>query len=738
MKLLPVFLYHDRESGLSAAKQELYTMNYFPLFISLKGHKILIAGGGHMALHKVRMLKPFGPNLQVIAPQICDALREEQGVEFCQRRVKPSDLEGCLLVVAATDEPAVNHTLAKLAQEKGIFCNCVDDPDWCSFLFPALVEDGPLSIGICTSGCSPTAAGWLKEEIHRVLPDGFGDLLAWLGEIRPVVKKQIPLQKQRAELFHSLFYESVQSGGKLDESRFLSLLEEYARKEPKEESSSPLHQPGEVVLAGAGCGSQLLLTEEVRQLLQQAPVVVYDDLVDETVLALTRQAKKLYVGKRNGRHSWSQDQINALLADLSGEYPLVLRLKGGDPFVFGRGMEEMLYLRKKGIFCRECSGMPSFVQVPSRFEIPLTHRGLSDQFLVVTGTSAFSEEDRERWHALASYPGTLVVLMGFHRLETIVSSLLEGGMDPWKPAAVLSSANIRESQAAMAPVCRLVQETKKKDLQSPALLVFSDTVALSPWYPGNAQTDRSVQVCTACSERLRTRLQACLPAWLPVRSVVAVDYTDHPDSVQEALEWIQSHQGGLFFSSPHGAELFLSGLDRAGLDGRALAGQQLFAVGEATAQVLRQHGLRADATADPMSLAGLARAGLSVLSRGTPVLSLRAEGSSPQLEQTLAEEYPVTRLDLYSLEYSALPWPDAASENSLHIVVCGSLQETEALCRLHPDLPKNIRAVCVSQACADLLAEKDIPAVVSATPMADDLAECIRNLADQVSVSALS
>lgn len=713
-------------------------MNYFPLFISLKGQKILIAGGGHMALHKVRMLKPFGPRMQVIAPQICEALCEEESVECCFRRVKPSDLEGCLLVVAATDEPAVNHTLAELAQEKGIFCNCVDDPDWCSFLFPALVEDGPLSIGICTAGCSPTAAGWIKDEIHRLLPDGFGDLLEWLGEIRSVVKEQIPSQKRRAELFHTLFYESVQSGRRLDESRFQSLLEEYAKKELAEESPSSLHQSGEVVLAGAGCGSQLLVTEEVRQLLQQTPVVVYDDLVDETVLALASQAKKMYVGKRNGRHSWSQEKINALLAELAGQYPLVLRLKGGDPFVFGRGMEEMQYLRKNGISCRECSGLPSFVQVPARFEIPLTHRGLSDQFLVVTGTSAFSEEDRERWHALASYPGTLVVLMGFHRLESIVTSLLEGGMDPWKPAAVLSSANIRESEAAMAPLCRLVQESKEKDLQSPALLIFSDTVALSPWYPGNAQTDSHVQVCSACSERLKSRLQACLPASLPVQSVVEVDYTDRANRVQNALEWIGTHQGGLFFSSPHGAELFLSGLDRAGLDGRALAGQQLFAVGEATAQVLQQHGLRADAVADPMSLDGLAKAGLSVLSRDIPVLSLRAEGSSTQLEDSLAREHPVTRLDLYSLEYSALPWPDAASENSLNIVVCGSLQETESLCWLHPDLPKNIRAVCVSQACADLLAEKDIPAVVSATPMAEDLAECIRNLAEQVSTSALS
>lgn len=704
-------------------------MNYFPLFISLEGQKVLIAGGGRTALHKVRMLKSFGPRMQVIAPQICDAMREEESVECHFRRVKPSDLEGCLLVVAATDESAVNHTLAKLAMEKGIFCNCVDDPDWCSFLFPALVEDGPLSIGICTSGCSPTAAGWLKEEIHRMLPDGFGDLLAWLGEIRPVVKERIPLQKQRAELFHTLFYESVQSGRRMDETRFLSLLEEYARKEPAEESPSSLHQSGEVVLAGAGCGSQMLLTEEVRQLLQQAPVVVYDDLVDETVLAVAEKAIKLYVGKRNGRHSWSQDQINALLEELAGQYPLVLRLKGGDPFVFGRGMEEMQYLRQKGIPCRECSGLPSFVQVPARFEIPLTHRGLADQFLVVTGTSAFSEEDRERWHALASYPGTLVVLMGFHRLETIVANLLEGGMDPWKPAAVLSSANIRESEAAMAPLCRLVQETKEKNLQSPALLVFSDTVALSPWYPGKAQTDRSVQVCTACSERLRKRLQACLPVWLPVQSVVEVNYIDHPDSVQGALEWIQSHQGGLFFSSPHGAELFLSGLDSAGLDGRALAGQQLFTVGEATAQVLQQHGLRADAVADPMSLAGLAKTGLSVLSRNTPVLSLRAEGSSTQLEETLGTKHPVTRLDLYSLEYSPLSWPDAASENSLNIVVCGSLQETEALCRLHPDFPKNTWAVCVSQACADLLAEKDIPAVVSATPMAEDLAASIQALA---------
>lgn len=431
-------------------------MPWFPMFVQLKGAEALLVGGGTVALRKAEKLLPYGPHIKVVAPDIIPELAALPGLTLCRRPFAESDLQGTpALVIAATDEPALNRNIAALCREKRIPVNVVDDPEACGFLFPALVRRGRLSVGISTGGASPTAAVWLKERIESILPPHFGTALDRLEALRPALKAQVPDERDRAARFRAAF------------ERELAVPAEPAAESPA----------GHVALVGAGCGSADLITVRGLRLLRQCTALVYDDLIDASLLdELPAGAETFYMGKRSGHHAAPQEEINAKLIELAQAGHRVVRLKGGDPFVFGRGGEEALALRQACIDFEVVPGISSAIAIPGEAGIPVTHRGLSREVHIITAHTR--AEERPDYRKYAALEGTLVFLMGLQRLETIAADLQAGGMAGDTPAAVVSGGNAAHPAAVRAPLCRIARAARTAGVEAPAIILVGNVAAL--------------------------------------------------------------------------------------------------------------------------------------------------------------------------------------------------------------------------------------------------------------------
>ena len=432
-------------------------MAWFPFFVSLDGAPGLLAGGGQVALRKAEKLLDYGPRLTVVAPRVCPELEElarSARIPLVRRGFQEEDLEPApLFVIAATGDRALNHRIAALCRRRRILVNVVDDPSACGFLFPALVRRGRLSVGISTGGASPTAAVWLKERVEEALPLDFASILDRLALRRAEEKEALPQESARAERFRAAF-EAELAG-----------------------TASPEGTGGRVALVGAGCGQADLITVRGLRLLRQCRAVVYDDLIDDALLEeVPPQARRFYMGKRGGRPGASQEEIHRLLVDLARQGGLVVRLKGGDPFVFGRGGEEALALMEAGVDFEVVPGVSSAIAIPAQAGIPVTHRGLSRSVHIITAHAAPGGQPDFRPYA--ALEGTLVFLMGLGRLPQIVAGLTEGGMPGSTPAAVVSGGNAPHSAAVRAPLAQLVQAARQAGVEPPAVVVVGETAAL--------------------------------------------------------------------------------------------------------------------------------------------------------------------------------------------------------------------------------------------------------------------
>ena len=435
-------------------------MACFPFFTELEGKEGLIVGGGTVALRKIEKLQPFGPSLTVVAPEIMNQIREISGLKLCQRPFDPSDIqEGLAFVIAATDDKEENHRIAGLCRAYRIPVNTVDDPRACTFLFPALVHRGKLTVGISTAGASPTAAVRLKEQIGDLLPEGYEEILEFLEEKRSQVKAVLP-EKDQGRVLRSLCDECLRQGGVLSED----MVSEILRGK----------KTGKVSLVGAGCGKADLLTLRAARLLRSCDVVVYDDLIDPEILNMAPEsARRIYMGKRSGHHSASQEEISTALVTLGQEGWNVVRLKGGDPFVFGRGGEEALALKEAGIPFEVVPGISSAIAIPEEAGIPVTHRGLSREVHIITAHTADAAGDYSRYGAM---DGTLVFLMGLSRLEAIAAQLISGGKSPDTPAAVISGGNAPKKQTVRGSLGDIA--AKAKDVSAPAVIVVGEVAKL--------------------------------------------------------------------------------------------------------------------------------------------------------------------------------------------------------------------------------------------------------------------
>lgn len=432
-----------------AAAQEGYKMEYFPFFMDIEKQKGLIVGGGEVALRKVSKLLPFQPLLTVVAPVIASEILDAKGVTCLRRPFRPEDISGQMFVIAASDDKEVNREVAGLCREQNIPVNVADDKEACSFLFPALVKKGRLTIGISTQGASPALAGWIRGSVEAALPEGTDERLAYLEELRSQVKEKIPLKEERAEILRNAALECAGQG------------------------HSGREGTGKVTLVGAGCGAYDLITVRGLRAVQSAQVIIYDDLIDDRLLAYAGEGcERIYVGKRKGIHSMSQEKINELLISRAKGGKRVVRLKGGDPFVFGRGGEEILALREAGIPAEEIPGISSGTAVPAQAGIPVTHRGVSGSVHLVTGHGAATEDGLpENMEMLAALDGTLVFFMGLTNLKKIADRLMECGKMPETPAAVVRGGFDGEMQIVRGCLRDIAGKACQSEILAPAVIV---------------------------------------------------------------------------------------------------------------------------------------------------------------------------------------------------------------------------------------------------------------------------
>ena len=371
-------------------------MGYFPFFVELKGKRGLIVGGGIVAERKVRKLLPYEPELLVVAPKINDGIRKlsEEKKEkrkknedtseliLSERDFETTDLEKMDFVIAATSDETLNARIAKLCEERNILVNVVDDKEKCGFLFPSLIREGKLSIGISTEGASPRVATTFRARLSADIPERMEEILDYLEKIRPFAKMAIEDEKKRAAFLMEVADVCMEKGRPLTETECEILLENYQSKTLKEvfadkealsdkeaqsgKEACPVRKvsPGKVVLVGAGCLSYEYITLRGMQEIRKAQVLIYDALIDTRLLDFTiENCEKICVGKRSGRHSMKQEEINMLLIEKAKEGAHVVRLKGGDPFVFGRGNEEVDALTEAGIETEVIPGISSCIAV---------------------------------------------------------------------------------------------------------------------------------------------------------------------------------------------------------------------------------------------------------------------------------------------------------------------------------------------------------------------------------------
>lgn len=425
-------------------------MAHFPMFVNLNGKKVLIVGGGKVAHRKIEKLKVFEPEIRVIAPEIC--IEIENAEKICRRFRGVDLLWNPMLVIAATDDREENRRIGKLCKGFRIPVNVVDDPENCTFLFPAVTARGDFSAGICTGGTSPTAATYFRDALEAQLPENLEEMLHQLGEARSRMKEEIPEDKPRASALRQMFYEQLEGEN---------------------------HQ-GSVTLVGAGCGKADLITLRGLKHLRRCDAVVYDDLIDQELLNFAPEsAQRIYMGKRSGAHSASQEEIQGELIRLAKSGLRVVRLKGGDPYVFGRGGEEMLALRAAGIPCQQVPGITSPVGIPAEFGIPVTHRGLSRSFHVITAHTADTPDGMPAdFDTMAKLDGTLVFLMGLGQLPKIADRLMASGKDGDTPAAVLSGGNSRKPMEVRAPLKDIAQAARESGISAPAIILVGAVAGL--------------------------------------------------------------------------------------------------------------------------------------------------------------------------------------------------------------------------------------------------------------------
>ena len=447
-------------------------MDHLPIFCQLRDRDCLLVGGGDVAERKARLLLDAGARLTVNAldfvPQF-HVWAEAGMLTLAEGEFDAALLDTCWLAIAATDDDTVNASVSAEAEQRRIFCNVVDAPKQASFIMPSIIDRSPLMVAVSSGGTSPVLARLLREKLEAMLPQHLGQVAQFAGQLRSRVKKQFATISERRRFWEKLFVNDrlAQSLANQDQKAVSDTTERLLRE--------PLDNRGEVVLVGAGPGDAGLLTLKGLQQIQQADIVVYDRLVSDDIMNLVRRdADRVFVGKRAGYHCVPQEEINQILLREAQKGKRVVRLKGGDPFIFGRGGEELETLCNAGIPFSVVPGITAASGCSAYAGIPLTHRDYAQSVRLVTGhLKTGTELD---WHNLAAEKQTLVFYMGLNQAATIQAKLLEHGMPQEMPVALVENGTAVKQRVVSGELAQLSELAQH--VSSPALIIVGRVVAL--------------------------------------------------------------------------------------------------------------------------------------------------------------------------------------------------------------------------------------------------------------------
>ncbi len=451
-------------------------MKSFPIFINLIHKPVLVVGGGDVALRKIDMLLKADAKITVIASKLCNELKHYEKLKKIQVRLKSfekNDLTHSVLVVAATDNKKVNSLVSKTAQALNIPVNVVDEPALCTFTMGSIIDRSPLLIAISSEGNAPVLAKFVREKIEALIPHNFSKLASIMGSMRDSIKGRYETTQSRRIFWenfidHPLVRQFLNQTKKLSTQQLMTLVKKNGIQKKQ----------GEVFLVGGGPGDPDLLTFRALHLMQRSDVCIYDKLVSKDVLNLVRRdAEFIYVGKERDRHTLPQEKINQLLVKLAKKGMRVLRLKGGDPFIFGRGGEEIEMLMEHKIPFQVVPGITAANGVSCYAGIPLTHRDYAQSCTFVTGHMK-DERLTLEWDSLAKPNQTIVIYMGLLALSQICEQLIKHGASKGLPIAVVEQGTTSGQKVVSGSLSDITQKVDKKKLQSPSLIIIGDVVRL--------------------------------------------------------------------------------------------------------------------------------------------------------------------------------------------------------------------------------------------------------------------
>lgn len=453
-------------------------MALYPLFLDLRDRPVLLVGGGAVAARKAQPLLEAGARVRVGAPALgpeLQTLLAAGRIAHLPGEFRPDWLEEVWLVIAATDERAVNQAVAAAAEARRLPVNVVDDAALCRFQVPAVVRRGPLQVAISSAGTAPVLARRLREKLERELDDSLGALAALLGRWRQRIRTRLPRVATRRR-----FLETLQDGPVGEHlRRDQPALAERALRQALRRAGSESSRRGSVSLVGAGPGDPGLLTLKAQRRLQEADVILHDRLVGREVLALARRdAEFVEVGKQAGHHHVTQERIHALMREHARAGRRVVRLKGGDPFVFGRGGEELEFLRAHDIPYEVVPGITAALACAAYSGIPLTHRDHAQSVRFVTAHCQRSVDTLD-WAALAQERQTLAVYMGVAGLDTLRARLLAHGRAASTPFALIENGSRPEQRVITGTLADLPDTARRHAVVSPALLILGEVAALA-------------------------------------------------------------------------------------------------------------------------------------------------------------------------------------------------------------------------------------------------------------------
>ena len=449
-------------------------MDYLPLYVDLRDKACLVVGGGRVALRKIELLLNAGARVKVVAPSVTEAVQDLAAADQVTLESRPyasGDQTGHALVIAATGDASVDAQVFGDCRSAGILVNTVDSPDLSSAIFPSIVDRDPVLVAVSTGGRSPTLARIVRGWLEARLPPTLGRLAEFAAARREAVKRKIESVTARRK-----FWDRVVGGdtGEL----VLNGDVERAGQQFEREMQQPDPPAGSVALVGAGPGDPELITVRGLRLLQQADVVLYDNLVNERIVGYSRRdAERVYVGKRRRFAGVRQEAINELLLEHASAGRSVVRLKGGDPFIFGRGGEEIETLATHGIDCVVVPGITAALGAASYAGIPLTHRDLAHSVRFVTGHRVHDEVNLN-WPELIDPTQTLVIYMGLLGLDEICAKLIANGLPPETPALLIERATLPDHKEIAAPVEELPEAVASSDVRGPTIVIVGEVVKL--------------------------------------------------------------------------------------------------------------------------------------------------------------------------------------------------------------------------------------------------------------------